>query len=80
MSLWKTILAYDGTPFHGWQIQTSLPTVQGTLAQAIEHVTGIVTPGADQILARSHAGGHGALFQRRLIAFQSRLDVFGAQL
>ena len=40
MPHWKTILAYDGTPYHGWQIQPSLPTVQGTLAQAIRHITG----------------------------------------
>jgi tRNA pseudouridine38-40 synthase len=40
MQHWKTILTYDGTPFHGWQIQPQLPTVQGTLAQAIAHITG----------------------------------------
>jgi tRNA pseudouridine38-40 synthase len=40
MQHWKTILTYDGTPFHGWQIQPQLATVQGTLAQAIAHVTG----------------------------------------
>jgi tRNA pseudouridine38-40 synthase len=40
MQHWKTILTYDGTPFHGWQIQPHFPTVQGTLAQAIAHVTG----------------------------------------
>jgi tRNA pseudouridine38-40 synthase len=40
MQHWKTILTYDGTPFHGWQIQPHLPTVQGTLARAIAHVTG----------------------------------------
>lgn len=40
MQHWKTILTYDGTPFHGWQIQPHLCTVQGTLAQAIAHVTG----------------------------------------
>jgi tRNA pseudouridine38-40 synthase len=40
MQHWKTILTYDGTPFHGWQIQPQLPTVQGTLAHAIAHVTG----------------------------------------
>ena len=40
MPLWKCILTYDGTPYHGWQIQPSLPTIQGTLAAAIQHVTG----------------------------------------
>jgi len=37
---WKLILTYDGTPFNGWQIQPNLPTVQGTLANAIHHITG----------------------------------------
>jgi len=64
MSLWKTILAYDGTPFHGWQIQTSLPTVQGTLAQAIQHVTGelVLPQGAGRTDAGVHAHGQVASF------------------
>ncbi len=40
MALLKCILTYDGTPYSGWQIQPSLPTVQGTLAAAIKQVTG----------------------------------------
>ena len=40
MQLWKTILTYDGTSFHGWQVQPQLTTVQGTLARAILQVTG----------------------------------------
>jgi len=40
MTNWKCILTYDGTPYHGWQIQPALPTVQGTLAATIHHVTG----------------------------------------
>jgi tRNA pseudouridine38-40 synthase len=40
MQSWKLILAYDGSPFHGWQVQPGLPTVQGTLAAAIRNVTG----------------------------------------
>jgi tRNA pseudouridine38-40 synthase len=40
MPHWKTTLAYDGTTYNGWQIQPNLPTIQGTLAQAIQRVTG----------------------------------------
>src|ERR1700742_4075657 len=40
MPHWKTILTYDGSPYNGWQIQPSLPTVQGTLAQALHRITG----------------------------------------
>jgi tRNA pseudouridine38-40 synthase len=40
MTNWKCILTYDGTPYYGWQVQPSLPTVQGTLAAAVRHITG----------------------------------------
>jgi tRNA pseudouridine38-40 synthase len=40
---WKLTLAYDGTPYNGWQIQPNLPTVQGALAHAIHHITGETT-------------------------------------
>src|SRR5580692_11423159 len=43
MPHWKLTLAYDGTPTNGWQIQPNLPTVQGTLAHAIHHITGQTT-------------------------------------
>jgi tRNA pseudouridine38-40 synthase len=43
MAHWKLTLAYDGTPYNGWQIQPNLPTVQGTLAHAIHHITGETT-------------------------------------
>jgi tRNA pseudouridine38-40 synthase len=40
MPHWKITLAYDGTPYNGWQVQPNLPTVQGTLAHAIRYITG----------------------------------------
>jgi tRNA pseudouridine38-40 synthase len=56
MPIWKTILSYDGTPFHGWQIQPDLPTIQGTLASAIHRITGqTVLP---QGSGRTDAGVH----------------------
>jgi pseudouridylate synthase I len=56
MPNWKAILSYDGTPYHGWQIQPSHPTVQGTLAKAIHHITGeTVLP---QGSGRTDAGVH----------------------
>ncbi|WP_446743212.1 tRNA pseudouridine(38-40) synthase TruA [Silvibacterium acidisoli] len=37
---WKLTLAYDGSDFHGWQIQPAHTTIQGELAAAVERVTG----------------------------------------
>src|SRR5581483_10992423 len=53
---WKLTLAYDGSGFHGWQIQSAqstgvpgelvrrggsgLPTIQGTLADCLFRLTG----------------------------------------
>ena len=52
----KVVLAYDGSEFHGWQVQPGLPTVQGTLAEAIQHITGeAVLP---QGSGRTDAGVH----------------------
>ena len=36
----KLVLAYDGSDFRGWQVQPGLPTVQGTLAEALRRITG----------------------------------------
>jgi tRNA pseudouridine38-40 synthase len=34
----KLTLEYDGTNYHGWQIQPNLPTIQGTIEAAIREV------------------------------------------
>jgi tRNA pseudouridine38-40 synthase len=36
----KIQLAYDGGGFHGWQVQPGLPTIQGSLEQALEELEG----------------------------------------
>jgi tRNA pseudouridine38-40 synthase len=36
----KITLAYDGSEFHGWQVQPGLRTVQGTLADCLQRLTG----------------------------------------
>ena len=36
----KITLAYDGSEFHGWQIQPGVPTIQGSLAESIKRRTG----------------------------------------
>ena len=53
----KLVLAYDGTEFAGWQIQPDAPTIQGTLAQAIEKLTNekVLPQGSGRTDAGVHA-------------------------
>jgi tRNA pseudouridine38-40 synthase len=55
----KITLAYDGSEFHGWQIQPGLPTVQGTLADCIRRLTGedVLPQGSGRTDAGVHALG-----------------------
>jgi tRNA pseudouridine38-40 synthase len=36
----RITLAYDGTAFHGWQVQPGLPTIQGTLEEIVSGMEG----------------------------------------
>jgi tRNA pseudouridine38-40 synthase len=61
---WKVVLAYDGTNFHGWQVQPGALTIQGELAQAIHRVTGetVLPQGSGRTDAGVHARGQVASF------------------
>jgi tRNA pseudouridine38-40 synthase len=37
----KLILSYDGTGYHGWQVQPGLPTIQGTLEAVVSEIEGM---------------------------------------
>lgn len=54
---WKLTLCYDGTDFHGWQVQPGHATIQGELSSAIERVTGesVLPQGSGRTDAGVHA-------------------------
>jgi tRNA pseudouridine38-40 synthase len=64
----KITLAYDGSEFHGWQIQPAVPTVQGTLADCIKRLTG--EDALPQGSGRTDAGVH-ALAQVASVRLES---------
>jgi tRNA pseudouridine38-40 synthase len=55
----KLILQYDGTDFHGWQMQGELRTVQGELTKALSQIDSreVVVHGSGRTDAGVHAEG-----------------------
>lgn len=66
----RLTLSYDGTAYHGWQIQASQPTIQGILREACRRLFGrpVTVVGA----SRTDAGVH-ALGQVASLVVESRL-------
>ncbi len=60
------ILEYDGTHYHGFQLQASLPTIQGAVEEALGKLTGEKT----RVMAasRTDAGVHA---RRQVVNFQT---------
>jgi tRNA pseudouridine38-40 synthase len=62
---WKLTLAYDGTDFHGWQVQPGHSTIQGELAAALARVTSehVLPQGSGRTDAGVHARAQVASFE-----------------
>jgi tRNA pseudouridine38-40 synthase len=65
MRYFKLTIAYDGTDFHGWQMQGSKPTIQGEIVNVLQRLTQekIFLHGAGRTDAGVHALGQVASFK-----------------
>jgi tRNA pseudouridine38-40 synthase len=71
MRRFKLILEYEGTAYHGWQVQPGLATIQGVLQATLTRIAGI--PVEVTGAGRTDAGVH-ALGQVASFAADLRLD------
>jgi tRNA pseudouridine38-40 synthase len=65
MRYFKLTIAYDGTDFHGWQMQSSKPTIQGEIVKILRKITqeGTVLHGTGRTDAGVHAIGQVGSFK-----------------
>src|SRR5438876_2155885 len=65
MRHFKLTIAYEGTDFHGWQMQSNKPTVQGEIVNVLERVTQerVFLHGAGRTDAGVHALGQVGSFR-----------------
>lgn len=65
MRHFKLTIAYDGTDFHGWQMQTNKPTIQGEIVNVLQRLTQekVFVHGAGRTDAGVHALGQVASFR-----------------
>jgi len=63
----RLTIAFDGTGYHGWQIQANQPTVQAIIREAIQRITGeeIALTGSGRTDAGTHARKFVANFSTR---------------
>src|SRR5260370_1927942 len=65
MRYFKLTIAYDGTDFHGWQIQANKPTIQGEIVNVLRRITqeNVQLHGAGRTDAGVHALGQVGSFR-----------------
>lgn len=77
----KLIIQYDGTDFHGWQMQSELRTVQGELTKAVSLIEGrdVAIHGSGRTDAGVHALGQVAsvTLQREIAPEKLRAAING---
>jgi tRNA pseudouridine38-40 synthase len=68
----KIQISYDGTDYHGWQVQPGLPTIQGTLEQVFSEIEGSAVQVAGS--GRTDAGVH-AIAQVAALTMENPIPV-----
>jgi tRNA pseudouridine38-40 synthase len=65
MRYFKLTIAYDGTDFHGWQVQAEKPTIQGEIVNVLRQLTQehVLLHGAGRTDAGVHALGQVGSFR-----------------